>query len=269
MKKSALITVFILSSIIVNAQIVLENTYPSGGFVQNNLTIVKLSSSGYKYSLVDTTNKQLTLYNLNHSVFKTITIPVQSLTSYFVLYISETLFDTDPSDIEYLVFPGISAFNLRIFDETGATLFSLDSATLSGYNAWLGYNPIFNTDSGTKMMLIANDGNRVYSLPGTLQASSTTTDNYNLNKLNKTSLSYPYPNPSNNFTTIDYKLPEGINHGEIVIYNIQGKEIKRYKVDKTFDHLRISAYELPAGNYYFNLRTSRGISEGKKMIVIK
>ncbi|MBC8046684.1 MAG: T9SS type A sorting domain-containing protein [Fimbriimonadaceae bacterium] len=82
-------------------------------------------------------------------------------------------------------------------------------------------------------------------------------------------LSSPYPNPSVNTTRIEYKLPEGIYSGEIVFYDLQGKEIKRFKVDSTFDSLSISTSEIPAGTYYYQLQTSTENSEGKKMVVIK
>jgi hypothetical protein len=50
---------------------------------------------------------------------------------------------------------------------------------------------------------------------------------------------------------------------------MQGKEIKRFKVDKTFDHLLISTSDIPAGTYFFQLQTSNQNSAGKKMVVIK
>jgi len=82
-------------------------------------------------------------------------------------------------------------------------------------------------------------------------------------------ISNSYPNPSNNYTRIDYQLPKDVKNGEIVFYNIQGKEVKRYKVDRTFNHLRISTTDLSPGTYYYNLQTLQGVSGGKKMVVIK
>ncbi|MBI5219458.1 MAG: T9SS type A sorting domain-containing protein [Bacteroidia bacterium] len=64
-------------------------------------------------------------------------------------------------------------------------------------------------------------------------------------------------------------LPNGINQGEIVFYDIQGKEIKRFKVDKTFNSLLISTADIPAGTYFYQLQTDAQNSGGKKMVVIK
>ncbi len=83
------------------------------------------------------------------------------------------------------------------------------------------------------------------------------------------SISNAYPNPAKNTTRIDYTLPDGVNNGVIVFYDLQGNEIKRFKVDKTFDHLLVSTADLSSGTYYFQLQTALQNSEGKKIVVIK
>lgn len=90
-----------------------------------------------------------------------------------------------------------------------------------------------------------------------------------IDKLNNEQISFIYPNPAVNTTRIDYKLPEGINQGEIIIYDLQGKEIKRYVVNKTTDFLVVSTADIPAGTYFFQLQTTVQNSLGKKMVVIK
>jgi uncharacterized repeat protein (TIGR03803 family) len=78
-----------------------------------------------------------------------------------------------------------------------------------------------------------------------------------------------YPNPNNGSAKIDYTLPPGVNEGEIVFYNLQGMEVKRFKVDRTFNTLLISTKDIAAGTYYYQLQTSGESSGGKKMVVIK
>ena len=78
-----------------------------------------------------------------------------------------------------------------------------------------------------------------------------------------------YPNPAVNSTRVNYELPKGANEGEIIFYNLQGNEVKRFKVDRTFESLLISTSDLAAGTYYYRLQTAAQSSEGKKMIVIK
>jgi hypothetical protein len=181
---------------------------------------------------------------------------------------SEKLFNTDSSDIEYLI-QGLSPNHyVKIYDETGLNIITIENANLGGYN-FFGYNPIIDTDSGTKMILNSNlnGWSRVYSLPGKLHQDYTSIVNEIRN--DGLVLSNPYPNPSLEFTRIDYKLPIGINQAEIVFFNIHGQEIKRFIVERNFDFIEISTTDLPSGTYYFCLNTSQGISESKKMIKIK
>ena len=78
-----------------------------------------------------------------------------------------------------------------------------------------------------------------------------------------------FPNPTSNLTRIDYQLPNGIKQGEFVFYNTMGTEVKRFKVTNTFSFIYVSAHDLPSGTYYYNLQTSAGASDGKKMVVIR
>ncbi len=271
MKKLLIILLFTLS---VNgfAQITLENNY-----VNSNLRLVKLSSSGYKYVMNDTS--VITLFNLNHTVFRTINIPpIGYHYTILIRYISEELFNTNPSDIEYLIIssplPGHSF--THVFDEAGNTLFIQDSTAQSA--APLGYGNedfISYTPSGFKMIMqnAYTGASSVYSLPGFLPCHDCTNgvitsmvpDNNNTKQANISN----YPNPNKGETTIEYTLPQGTTTAEIIFYNITGQEVKRYKVTDAFHNILISTAELDAGTYYYQLQTSNGFSAGKKMIVIK
>ena len=78
-----------------------------------------------------------------------------------------------------------------------------------------------------------------------------------------------YPNPSNGTVTLQYQLPEGEQEGELILYNMQGAEVKRYKVDNTFKDVLIDNTQLPAGTYFYQLQTNKGAVGTKKMVVIK
>jgi hypothetical protein len=120
------------------------------------------------------------------------------------------------------------------------------------------------------MILSNNNGKAdVYSLPGTLTVGIQEANNNLIAMQTQSSVSNAYPNPTNNTTQIDYSLPLGINEGEIVFYDLQGTEVKRFKVDRTFSTLLVSTKELAAGTYYYQLQTTGDSSGGKKMVVIK
>ena len=115
----------------------------------------------------------------------------------------------------------------------------------------------------------------VYSLPGILPCCECSDGAFSGlmqnqgNIGNENRLSNPYPNPTTNSTKIDYTLPDSVNEGVIVFYNLQGMEVKRFKVDKTFSTLLVSTADIAAGTYLYQLQTSAVSTEGKKLIKIK
>ena len=57
------------------SQIVLENTYASFTGNSNWFFVVKLGYGGYKYVYYEKLQNTFTFYNLNHSLYKTVSIP--------------------------------------------------------------------------------------------------------------------------------------------------------------------------------------------------
>lgn len=86
--------------------------------------------------------------------------------------------------------------------------------------------------------------------------------------INTTATINAYPNPTANTTRVDYTLPQGINEGEIIFYTLQGVEVKRYKVDDTFNTLLLDNTMLPAGVYFYQLQTNKGAVGSKKMVMV-
>jgi hypothetical protein len=63
--------------------------------------------------------------------------------------------------------------------------------------------------------------------------------------------------------------PQGTTQGELVFYNVQGIEVKRFKVDNTFSSLLISTTDIAAGTYYYQMQINGDASATKKMVVVK
>jgi hypothetical protein len=285
MKINIFAILFFFATVVCNAQLILETSnYP------NLLKMIHLEYSGFKYALHS--SGQIRLYNLNHTLYKTINIPPISMVGEGVVqYISETLWDTDSSDVDY-AFLGQDTTGtnfIRVFHENGNLIFSRDSASFYyGIGQDFGNPlsvPIINTDSGTKMILwcggghnpIALSNSSVYCLPGHLEClpcynttcAGQITGMVPLDFLNQTNMANPYPNPTGNVITIPITLPEGENSGEIILHDIQGAEIKRYKVDRAFSNLVLNSSDLNAGTYFYQLVTSKGVLGSKKVTVIK
>lgn len=292
MKNIALLSLMLCTLVLAKAQVTLESSqYTSPG---GDLRFIHLERAGFKYALTNANQgpTQFKLYNLNHTLYRTINIgplPVGA-NGWHVQYITETLWDTDSTDIDYAVVGYISGNNnyqfTRVYHENGTLIFANDTCTF-WYTMGGDFGnpvsvPIFNTDSGTKMILSRFTSNfdktgLVYCLPGRLECMHCygniescggvpeDVPNIILNK----SLMDPFPNPTENATTIPYILPEGENTGEIIFYNAEGKEVKRFKIDRTFNKITVSSADLAAGTYYYQLQTEKNVLGGKKLIIVK
>jgi len=280
MKKNILIITIITIVFTSKAQISLEHIYPDSLGLFN----VNLEVSGAKYVQYNAKNV-VKLYNLNHSIYKEIVLPVTGNEKISIYHISEHLFNLD-DNIELLVSKGYWGFGsenesgfVKIIDETGNVIFQKDSACIvtDRTSSYYGYEKnedfIYNTNNGTKMILhsfeVNNKGKLVYALPGELSCLPCSSSN-EVKYLNKREGRISnFPNPATEYTMIEYEIPNGENEAEIQIYNINGQLINSYKVDRTFDNLRISTSEMNSGTYFYKLQTKKGVSSGKKMIIIK
>src|ERR1044072_5829690 len=140
------------------AQITLEHTYTGPVWTQP-MHMVHLTANGDKY--VEMLSNQLIIYNLNHSVFRSIIIPNQpaGMNNYRVHWVSDELFNTNTADVEYILTYITMSTNLQhtlIYDENGNLLFSRDSFSLNDVIAPFGRREpeIVHTTNGSKMMLV-------------------------------------------------------------------------------------------------------------------
>lgn len=156
------------------AQITVVGTAPDAIFP------VKTLDSGIKFksSLIGT-GSQITLYNLDLTVYRVLLFPPlpAGMTWTEVSYITQALFDTDSSNVEFALratttMPPVSIATF-IVREDGTVLLSQDPGHLTP-DAGIGVNetgPIFSQGGQTYMLIHQPLGNgpvNVYALPGTL-----------------------------------------------------------------------------------------------------
>ena len=274
--KKILFLILVAFTLNAKAQVVFEHAYDSASTISsggtlNQLMLINFEVSGYQYVKINQWDKSISIYDINHSLLKTISVAGFPSTTYQsdILYLSETLFNTDSKkEFMYSFHNGSSNYYTGIYNEDGTLIFSDTGLAAIRTSVPLQQYPIYNTPNGTKMILSYRNGQaKVFGLAGTL---TTAVDRANTQLANNGAmLANARPNPTANTTTIDYTLPQDTNQGELVFYNTQGTEVKRFKVDNTFNSLLISTTDIAAGTYYYNLQISGNPSAAKKMVVVK
>jgi hypothetical protein len=257
---------FVLIASVSYGQINLEHIYPPvnnpGNSIYDNVSLREVDSGVWKYIVYNGWDS-LYLFNLDHSFDHWIIIKDSALTSHWDLqisYFSKKLFDLDDK-YEYMIGSGSV---IRVYKEDGTLIFGCEQCFPKD---------LVNTPEGVKM-LIGYDyygKTAVFSLPGRLPSGNAIRSGVNPSSIISTN-SLPtsvYPNPSTGQVHIAYTLPEGVSSGEIIITDIKGVEIKRYKVRNFFSDILIQNSDLPSGSYFYKVVTEKGESEAKKIVIIK
>lgn len=265
MRQIILTTLFVIVATALNAQISLEKTY------NFSTSVVKLETLGYKYFLMDVPNSQCKIYNMDHSVFKTINCPVPN--GYYladIKYISENLFNPDSQiELAYIYYKYVPTatsyyyiYGAKVINESGNTLQPIESAQYVFVNK--------TSDSGYKLFAYCYDYSvspekvwtNIYSLPGSPVASLSISS-----KLPDTYLS-AYPNPATDIVHLEYQLPTKTKSANLYLTNSNGKAVKNFQIDGHTNYLELNVNELASGVYFYyaeydNIRTS------SKKIVVK
>ncbi len=251
---------------------------------------VKLSLSGLKYLSINKnasgSNTYFKLYNSDHSVFKTITIPqFPGKNCNTVEYVSETLFDTDTL-VEYIaqyVFNGGGGIGaVRVCNENGVILLQRDTAGAGGLAGLLengrGGQVIFPDGNNTKLIIgKANYAGgwiyttEIYDLPG--QLACLECDNgvvsglaapSNIISDQKNALAYP--NPFTDKIKIKYYLPINVNRAFINLFDITGNLIKKKEIDSHFNEIIITSDEIKQGAYIYQIVADDKVIANDKII---
>jgi hypothetical protein len=260
MKKMILLFGLLILTTTTRAQIYLEKNYTASA------GLTELAVSGYKYFLMDVVNNRCQIYNMDHSIWKTINLNVPTgMYLYDIKYVSETLFNSDSKvELVYIYYEYDTTllyytYYTKIVNENGLELLSIPGCAYAEVKSPGSY--------GTKLLAYVYDysiilwtlNTLVYSLPGTLPTGGIAAEG-------ERDLKKPYPNPSSSMVTIPYQLPIGVNDAEILLLSGSGKVIKTYLVDRTFSELVIQTADLPKGLYMYQLKTNRGVLASGKLI---
>ncbi|GAB2861157.1 T9SS type A sorting domain-containing protein [Hymenobacter ruber] len=248
-----------------HAQITPEKVYTGEG------EMIRLSTGDYKYQMTVHNSAavitRVMVYNLNHSVYKQLNVPVIGTTyeAQGVQYVSDALFDTNPATLEYMVDYGTTQQGLMrksiIFSETGSQLAVFDSTNY--------YMSVYNTPAGAKLVSniqvynsatnsITRQYSRVYGLPGRLALRAATPV--------LPDAAGAYPNPAQSTVALPYVVPTNTT-GTLQVFDASGRLAASYQVDGHVDHLALSTRDLRPGVYVYRVATAAGTTAGRRFTI--
>lgn len=91
--------------------------------------------------------------------------------------------------------------------------------------------------------------------------------NENSDKLyssDKITVSNIYPNPANDYATVDYVITGNVNEASMSFYNLLGHEVASYELDKSDRKLKVQTTNWDSGIYLYQL-----VVDGKKVVTKK
>lgn len=249
------------------SQITLEHSYVSP---DETISMVNLSVSGHKYYSVNTTTHQLKIYNLNHTLWKTINLPIPTGTNLlFPSNISEKLFNLDNTiELSYMYYIPSNpvVYTTKIIDEFGTELMTIDNC-----NSLYPYNTVEN---GWKLFANIINGTishtNVYNIIGTGTSNSPTDGNGTTgilsNEASSVKIASPFPNPSQTQITIPYSLPQN-SEGVIHIFDQNGNEIQNHRIDSNFSNVLLDISSFSSGAYRYEIVGSNSQPQTSSFIV--
>lgn len=257
MKKLLLICAMLGMTTATRAQISFEHTYRHSSLING----YDLDDDGYKYVMYDTMTRQVKMYNLNHSLWKSVPLHLPPTPVFIgqLNWVSKKLFNSDNNiefSLTYYQFGNQTmSYTTAIYNEHGHILHTLDSVN---------FTTLLNMGGQYRLVANKQDGysKDVYGLPGTYNDGSLgmkpiTNDQSEL-----------FPNPVQSVAKLSYSLPGNAHAGQVNIYNAAGILVRQMPIGQAFDHVLISRDDLPAGNYIYEITAPNYRSPSSKFTIL-
>jgi|SRR3989339_11117 len=238
MKKFAFITFVFFLSLNLKGQINLEYTFTSSSGIGWFLS----DSYGIMFYTSDTVTNQIKFYKEDYSFYKTVTLYRPIGYSMGIGIVSEKLFNSNNS-IEFICyFSKTNDYKTKLFDDNATLLKDFGSNNYYMYAFLISKGTINKLAIRKYQATSPNWVDEIYSLPGSMP--------HGILSQNYDELLPPFPNPSNSFITIPYKLKNG-ESASLKIINLQGQLIDEKIIDSAVDKIILNIANYKAGVYIY------------------
>jgi hypothetical protein len=116
--------------------------------------------------------------------------------------------------------------------------------------------------NGSRPVVVSKTSNS--EIPATNDRSVGTDNNDKLYSSEKITVSNIYPNPANDYATVDYIISGNVNEASMSFYNLLGHEVANYELDKNDRKLKVQTTSWDSGIYLYQL-----VVDGKKLVTKK
>jgi hypothetical protein len=219
---------------------------------------------------MDVPASQVRIYNMDHSLFKTINCSVP--TGYYlaeIKYVSENLFNTDSQiELAYTYYKYVSTstsyyyiYGAKVITETGTVLQPIDGAQYLYVNK--------TGDTEYKLFAYCFDYSvfpekvwtNIYSISGIPVFSASISDKQ------QDVLLKAWPNPASEVIRLEYELPANVKSASLNVYDSSGLKVKNFVIDSHSDHIAMNISDLAAGTYLFNIEYDNISTSAKKIVI--
>ena len=240
MKKPLLFLTLVVLTLNLFAQINLEHTFAGeiNAFTTDN---------GVYFYTFNSESGELTIYNDNFTVYKTVSISMpQSYSTASIHYVSDKLINDD-SNIEFflaytkLIPIGGLLYNIyfyKLYDENGSLIKDFGQTS----SVWIISNKLIEEDCDISVTPHTYT-TYIYSLPKST-SSNISFDN------TAADIIPAFPSPSSSNIHLPYSLPPG-SSGVMKIFNIRGQLVEKINLDGNQNHLNLNLSHYTPGVYIY------------------
>lgn len=256
-----IITLLLSCCLVLSAEITEEQNYTGV------LYPVKLKSGDQKNLLINSTSNTLSLFNIDHSGFKNISVPVPAGYSiYYVNILTDKLFDTDDQVEAAITFSKSDTTGTyyigRIIEENGTVIKEVADcysfAAVGKDNSYKlhGYQAKLTNGSYTY-------STKVYSVPGSINSINPEEGGkYNI-------LSNGYPNPANGAVCINYSLPANLTTADLQLFNSAGQLLSVHSLNSPAGNFLLPTANLATGAYFYQIKNGATVGKFNKLMILK
>ena len=276
MKKLLFIIAILISTVSSKGQITLEYTNDTLAF--GDFYCTDIGGGDFKYVSVNQKTNGFSLYNMDMSPFLTNVIVPTTTDSikngFVIIYITNTLFDCDSTNIEYVFEKpvGITPMpSFKVLRTDGTLLLKVDSARgpycygCSGGAFEL--KPILNTPQGAKLFLdILNPtglGIKIFSLCDELPTSYLKLPSHTPSYLKLS------PNPTSGELIFDIDYPNNIEDFQLQVVDANGQVFKQENIPRGQTRYILDAADLSSGTYFYTFASKRKAYQTGKFVLTR